>query len=203
VSEHYFAAEPGGADRRREVVVHLAGRTVTVTTSGGVFSPGRVDLGTRVLLDHVIDPAPGDLLDLGCGWGPLALAAALRAPEVNVWALDVNTRALDLVATNARTLGLARVRAVTADQVSADQRFTTIWSNPPIRIGKAALHELLAAWLPRLTDDGTAWLVVARNLGADPLHDWLTQTSGRPVDRVASSKGFRVLRVGPVPPGSS
>jgi len=197
VSGHYFTPEPGGADVRRQVVVRLAGRDVTVTTSGGVFSPGRVDAGTRVLLDHVDDPAPGDLLDLGCGWGPLALAAGLRAPGVDVWALDVNSRALDLAATNARALGLERVRAVTADQVGADLRFTTIWSNPPIRIGKPALHKLLATWLGRLTDDGTAWLVVARNLGADPLHRWLAETLGRPVDRVASAKGFRVLRVTP------
>jgi len=104
---------------------------------------------------------------------------------------------LDPTADNARALGLEKVRAVTADQVPADLRFTTIWSNPPVRIGKPALHQLLRSWLPRLTDDGTAWLVVARNLGADSLHGWLTDTLDRPVDRVASAKGFRVLRVGP------
>lgn len=202
--EHYFTAAPAGPDVRRQVVVRLGGRDVTVTTSGGVFSAGHVDLGTRVLLDHLPDPAPGDLLDLGCGWGPLAIEAALRAQgldvPLDVWALDVNTRALDLTTDNARALGLDRVRAVTADQVPAHLRFTTIWSNPPVRIGKPALHQLLRSWLPRLTDDGTAWLVVARNLGADSLHTWLAGTLDRPVDRVASAKGFRVLRVGPARP---
>ncbi|MCL2090673.1 MAG: class I SAM-dependent methyltransferase [Micrococcales bacterium] len=201
MGEHYFSAAPTGPDTRCQVVVHLGGRDVTVTTSGGVFSAGHVDLGTRVLLDHLPDPAPGDLLDLGCGWGPLSIEAALRARDLadplDVWALDVNTRALDLTADNARTLGLDKVRAVTAGQVPADLRFTTIWSNPPVRIGKPALHQLLRSWLSRLTDDGTAWLVVARNLGADSLHGWLTDTLDRPVDRVASAKGFRVLRVGP------
>ncbi len=201
MGEHYFSATPAGPDVRRQVVVHLGGRDVTVTTSGGVFSAGHVDLGTRVLLDHLPDPAPGDLLDLGCGWGPLTIEAALRAQRLSepleVWALDVNARALDLTADNASALGLDWVRAVTADQVPADLRFTTIWSNPPVRIGKPALHHLLRSWLPRLTDDGTAWLVVARNLGADSLHRWLADTLERPVDRVASAKGFRVLRVGP------
>ncbi|MCL2850248.1 MAG: class I SAM-dependent methyltransferase, partial [Micrococcales bacterium] len=116
---------------------------------------------------------------------------------LHVWAVDVNTRALDLAAANAGALGLDNVRAVTGDQVPDAVRFTTVWSNPPVRIGKPALHELLRSWLPRLADDGTAWLVVARNLGADPLHDWLAATFGRPVDRVGSTKGFRVLRVGP------
>ena len=201
VGEHYFSEAPAGPDMRRQVVVRLGGRDVTVTTSGGVFSAGHVDLGTRVLLDHLPDPAPGDLLDLGCGWGPLTIEAALRAQEqaqpLDVWALDVNTRALDLTSTNAHALGLDQVRAVTVDQVPADLWFTTVWSNPPVRIGKPALHQLLLDWLPRLTDDGTAWLVVARNLGADSLHGWLTDTLDRPVDRIASAKGFRVLRVGP------
>ncbi|MCL2454353.1 MAG: class I SAM-dependent methyltransferase [Micrococcales bacterium] len=198
MSEHYFSAEPTVADERREITVRLAGRQVTVETSGGVFSPGHVDLGTRVLLDHVDEPpASGDLLDLGCGWGPLALTAALRAPGLDVWAVDVNARALDLTTANAERLGLDHLRAVAPDQVPETVRFTTLWSNPPIRIGKPALHDLLGTWLRRLSDDGTAWLVVARNLGADSLHRWLADTLDRPVERAASAKGFRVLRVGP------
>lgn len=195
--DHYFSARPAAPDERRTITVELAGRSVSVQTAGGVFSPEHVDLGTRVLLREVPDPPPsGDLLDLGCGWGPLALTMALLAPEAHVWAVDVNERALDLVRSNAARLGLGNVTAALPSEVPASTRFAAIWSNPPIRVGKDALHDLLRLWLPRLSPDGEAWLVVGRNLGADPLHRWLADELGVPVERAASAKGFRVLRVG-------
>ena len=205
---HYFAT-PTGTAHRRTVEVTLAGREVEVVTADGVFSGGRVDLGTRVLLREApaLPAGPVHLLDLGCGWGPLALTMALRAPEATVWAVDVNERALDLTRENAARLrpgpasGPGAVRAVLPDDVPADVRFDAIWSNPPIRVGKEALHALLLRWLARLTPDGAAHLVVQRNLGADSLHAWLADRSPEPgalpfsVTRAGSAKGYRVLRV--------
>jgi 16S rRNA G1207 methylase RsmC len=192
--DHYFTAAPASADERRVIEVTLAGVPRQVTTAPGVFSPGHIDLGTQVLLGEV--PAPqGRLLDLGCGWGPIALSAALVSPEVTVTAVDVNERALDLLRINATALGVAdRIVATTPDGVDNQARFDVIWSNPPIRVGKAALHEMLHMWLPRLEVGGVAWLVVQRNLGADSLASWLIE-QGWAVTRAASSKGFRVLRV--------
>lgn len=180
----------------------LGGQEVTVETASGIFSPGHIDLGTQVLLRH-LPPAPaGDVLDLGSGWGPLALTAALTTADARVTALDVNRRALDLVRRNAERLGVeGQVRAVVATDITADERFDAIWSNPPIRIGKQALHELLAAWLPRLKDGGEAWLVVQKNLGADSLARWIAEqhdAEGKPwgdIEKVGSAKGFRVLRL--------
>ncbi|MFD6135862.1 class I SAM-dependent methyltransferase, partial [Isoptericola sp. NPDC060257] len=140
-------------------------------------------------------PASGDLLDLGCGWGPLALTMALASPGATVWAVDVNERALDLLRSTAARLGLKNVRAVRAEDVPDDVRFTAIWSNPPIRVGKAVLHDLLRAWIPRLASDAEAWLVVQKNLGSDSLARWIEAELGRGVERASSSKGFRVLRV--------
>lgn len=195
--DHYFTAEPASADERRRLEVHLAGRDLTVWTAGGIFSPGRLDLGTQVLLRTVPEPPPnGDLLDLGCGWGPVALTLALRSPAARVWAVDVNARALDLVRRTAADLGLANVVAATPDEVPADVRFAALWSNPPIRVGKDALHAMLAHWLPRLAPGAQAHLVVQRNLGADSLQRWIAESLGLPVERAASAKGFRVLRVG-------
>jgi 16S rRNA G1207 methylase RsmC len=195
--DHYFTAAPASAGERRTLQVVLAGREVEVETAGGVFSPDHVDLGTRVLLRAVPEPpTEGDLVDVGCGWGPVALTLALLSPAAHVWAVDVNERALDLVRRNARRLGLDNVTAVTPDEVPAGLRPTTIWSNPPIRVGKAALHDLLGTWLGRLAADGEAYLVVQRNLGADSLQTWLRAELGCPAERVASAKGFRVLRVG-------
>ncbi|MCU1571275.1 MAG: methyltransferase protein [Naasia sp.] len=200
-SSHYFSAEPEGELRPRRIAVRLAGLDLEVTTAGGVFSPEHLDTGTRVLLDAVPDPAPaGDLLDVGCGWGPIALSLALSSPGATVWAVDVNERALELTRRNAAELGLTNVNAVLPADVPAEVRFRTIWSNPPIRVGKAELHALLTAWLPRLAPAGDAWLVVSRNLGADSLLRWLgEELPALNSERVATDKGFRVIRVGPVP----
>lgn len=204
MSEHYFAARPTGEAHTRSLEVDLRGRPVRVSTSGGVFSGDRLDLGTRVLLDHVPDPpATGNLLDLGCGWGPITLALADAAPTATVWAVDVNERARDLARRNAAALGHRDVRvrepeAALAELDAAGQSLAVVWSNPPIRIGKEALHTLLRTWLGRLAPDGEAHLVVQRNLGADSLHRWLVEELGTDVARTASSKGFRVLRVRPL-----
>ncbi|HWH27021.1 MAG TPA: methyltransferase [Pseudolysinimonas sp.] len=196
--EHYFSSAPSGELKLRQISVVLAGRTLTVTTSNGIFSPERIDVGTRVLLDHTPVPPPGgNLLDLGCGWGPIALSLALDAPRATVWAVDVNQRALDLVRRNADDLGLTNINAVTPDDVPSDIGFRTIWSNPPIRIGKNELHDMLSTWLPRLDVASDAWLVVQRNLGSDSLHRWLQAELPRDfaVLRAATNKGYRVLRV--------
>jgi 16S rRNA (guanine1207-N2)-methyltransferase len=196
--EHYFTTEPSAPQRERRIAFEVDGRTYRLTTAGGVFSPDRLDLGTSVLLHKAPLPGPdatGSLLDLGCGYGPIAAVLATVAPRAGVYAVDVNTRALDLVRRNAEDLNL-NVTAATPDEVPERIRFAGIWSNPPIRVGKDELHDLLDRWLPRLADDGVAWLVVSRNLGADSLQRWLVDRGWR-VDRHASQKGYRVLRVNP------
>jgi 16S rRNA G1207 methylase RsmC len=197
-AEHYFSATPGGEFKPRTITARLAGRTVSVTTAGGVFSPDRLDTGTGVLLTSTPAPPPGgDLLDLGCGWGPIALSLALESPHATVWAVDVNERALDLVRRNAAALGLTNVNACLPQDVPAGIELRTIWSNPPIRVGKNELHGMLTHWLPRLSTGSDAWLVVQRNLGADSLHRWLQAAlpSDFAVMRAATHKGYRVLRV--------
>ena len=164
-------------------------------TDAGVFSPSRLDPGTRLLLETAPPPPEGgSLLDLGCGYGPLALVLAARSPGARVWAVDVNRRALELCARNAARAGLPNVRCTGPDDAELPGTFRLIWSNPPIRIGKAALHALLTAWLGRLEPSGAAYLVVHRHLGSDSLQRWLEE-SGRPAERVAARAGYRVLRV--------
>jgi 16S rRNA (guanine1207-N2)-methyltransferase len=198
-TDHYFTARPASTAERRSLRVVLVARAVTVDVASGVFSPDGIDKGTAVLLAEVPDPPQhGDLLDLGCGWGPLALTMGLLSPDATVWAVDVNERALDLVRANAAALGLHDFRASQPDGIPPGQGFDCIWSNPPIRIGKPALHDLLKRWLPRLRPGGIAYLVVQKNLGADSLQRWLREqlsTEGYAVGRLATSKGFRVLSV--------
>ncbi|MCS5714344.1 methyltransferase [Herbiconiux sp. CPCC 205716] len=194
--EHYFSAQPAGELSLREMTVTLAGSDHRLTTASGIFSPDRIDTGTQVLLANVPHPPPGgNLLDLGCGWGPIALTLALESPRSTVWAVDVNERALDLVRRNAHIMGLDNVNAVRPEDVPDDVRFMTIWSNPPIRVGKEALHSMLRQWLPRLEPGTEAWLVVQKNLGSDSLQRWMDgEFPELTVQREATSKAFRVLR---------
>jgi 16S rRNA (guanine1207-N2)-methyltransferase len=195
VTDHYFSPRPGAPHRPGRVRVVLPDVYLELATDAGVFSPARLDPGTRLLLDEAPVPPPaGDLLDLGCGYGPIACVLAKRAPEATVWAVDVNERALELCARNAAAAGLPNVRCVTPDDPSVPPRLAGIWSNPPVRIGKAALHELLSAWLGRLAGGGQASLVAGRNLGPDSLHRWLAE-QGWQVTRRAARNGYRLLQV--------
>lgn len=195
-SDHYFSPAPRSDSTTRTIRARLAGRDVELLTAAGVFSPDHLDQGTRVLLDTVPKPpASGHLLDLGAGWGPIAVSLALHSPDATVWAVDVNERALGLVRRNCRRLGISNVNAVLPDDVPAEVRFAQIVSNPPIRVGKAELHAMLSRWLPRLEPDAAAWLVVAKHLGAESLQRWMGAELGLDVERAENSKGFRVLAV--------
>lgn len=195
MSQQYFAEDPLAPSRPGTVHVLLPGLRLALSTDAGTFSPGRLDRGTRLLLETApAPPGSGDLLDLGCGYGPLALVLAARSPGARVWAVEVNPRALELTAANAASAGLANITCARPQDPALPERFSLIWSNPPIRIGKEALRELLGHWLSRLSPGGLAYLVVQRNLGSDSLQRWLTE-SGWPAERIAARSGYRVLRV--------
>ena len=190
---HYFAERPDVASRVRRVPLHLADLSFELDVDRGVFSAERVDPGTRVLLVEAAQPGDASaVLDLGCGYGPLACAVATRAPAAAVWAVDVNERALGLCAANAERLGLTNVTAVKAEDVPEDVSFDLIVSNPPIRIGKKLLHPLLSTWLDRMSPEGRAELVVHKHLGSDSLARWLNE-QGWPTERLISRNGYRVL----------
>ena len=207
-SSQYFARDPAVASDEGSTTLSLADLDLRLTTDRGVFSNARIDAGTRLLLQEAPHPdeSMGAVLDLGCGYGPIAVTLARRSPEVAVWAVDVNERAVALAARNAADNG-CEIHAVVVDEhgtavdgtpadvaTLGDLRFDAIWSNPPIRIGKAALHELLSTWLDRLTPDGRAWLVVQKHLGADSLHTWL-ERRGHTTTRLCSRAGYRILEV--------
>jgi len=192
MDDHYFTADPSVAFKRASVHASVWGHELDLVSGSGVFAQGRVDIGTAVLFRETQPPTAGRVLDLGCGYGVIGLAIA-RAGTASVTAVDVNERAVLLANENAASLDLSdRFTATIPDGVPADETYDAIWSNPPIRIGKAALHELLLTWLPRLVPGGRAVMVVGKNLGADSLQRWLGE-QGYPTSRLASAKGFRVL----------
>ena len=192
---HYFDPDPAVASARRTVELALPDITVALQTDRGVFSADRVDSGTKLLLQEAPAPPPaGDLLDLGCGYGAIAVALAIRAPGAHVWAVDVNERGLELAALNARSGGAGNVTVGVPGAVPPALRFRACYSNPPIRIGKAALHVLLDAWIPRCD---VAYLVVNKHLGSDSLAEWMGRERGWAVERLVSRMAFRVLAVTP------
>jgi 16S rRNA (guanine1207-N2)-methyltransferase len=194
-TSHYFDPAPVAASRPRSVFLHLPGLDLELQADRGVFGSRGIDIGTLSLLREApAPPAAGDILDLGSGYGPIAIALAKKAPEARVWAVDVNERALELTRTNAGTAKAPNVTACLPDEVPAGTRFAAIYSNPPVRVGKAPLHELLLRWLPRLEPGACAYLVVQRNLGSDSLASWLA-TQGYEVTRIKSKKGYRILEV--------
>ena len=194
-SGQYFEPSPSSRSAPKEIRLDLPDLSLTLATDRGVFSPDRIDTGTKhLLLDGPMPAEAGTLVDLGCGYGPIACALARRSPAATVLAIDVNERALDLCRSNAERLGLTNVHAVSAERVPAELVIDELWSNPPIRIGKAQLHHVLGTWLGRLAPTGRALLVVQKHLGADSLHRWM-ESEGWSVDRRSSRAGYRVLEV--------
>jgi 16S rRNA (guanine1207-N2)-methyltransferase len=194
---HYFDPLPEVESKRRTLHLRAGDLALELQADRGVFASRAIDLGTLTLLKEAPHPPPeGELLDLGSGYGPIAIALARRSPAARVWAVDVNERALELTRANAATARTGNVVASLPDGVPGELRFAAIYSNPPVRVGKAPLHALLQRWLPRLAPGGTAYLVVQRNLGADSLATWL-EAQGYQVERVKSKKGFRILGVAP------
>lgn len=192
--QHYFSESPAGDFTPKKITVPLAGSDISVFTAGNVFSPGHLDRGTEVLLRSIPEATHGPILDLGCGWGPIALTAALESPTAEIWAVDVNERARELTQRNATLHKLTNIHVASPEQVPEELVFQEIRSNPPIRIGKVALHELLSRWLPRLAVEGVAYLVVAKQLGADSLQKWIAATfADFSVERIARDKGFYVI----------
>jgi len=197
-TDHYFSEQPTVASQRSTVTLTLPDFTANLVTDRGVFSAGRIDPGTKLLLLEAAQaPAAAEhLLDLGCGYGPIAVPLATRHPNAIVWAIDSNERARELCNDNAAQLGLDHIRCVAPDDVPADIRFDYVCGNPPIRIGKEALHQLLRDWLGRLSPSGVAHLVVQKHLGSDSLARWLI-ANGNPTERLRSRSGYRILEVQP------
>lgn len=194
-ASHYFSARPDVESRPRDVRVDLGDVHLTLRTDRGVFAGAGLDPGTEFLLREApAPPATGTLADVGCGHGIIAVTLGLRAPSCRVVAVDVNERALELCRVNARTNRAANVEAMTPDRIEPGLVVDAIYSNPPVRIGKAALHALLEEWLGRLAPGGAAYLVVQRHLGSDSLARWLEER-GDDVRRLGSRRGYRLLEV--------
>jgi 16S rRNA G1207 methylase RsmC len=195
--QYYFSEQPETQTTTHPIEFELEGKTFNLTAASGTFSSTRLDAGTKILLkESAFFPDSGTILDIGCGWGPISIAISALRPNTRVLGLDVNTRSLELASANASALGLKNFKAVRAPEIAEDQLFDGIWSNPPIRVGKAVLHELMQTWIPKLKPGASAMLVIQKQLGAESFQKWLESSfEGFTVTRHSIDKGYRVIRV--------
>lgn len=195
MGSHYFDTDPATPLETRELELTVDERTVPISSASGVFGGQRVDVGTSILIRYgPRPPESGAILDIGCGYGPITIATALRSPDAHVWAIDINRRALAMTRSNAERLELGNVTAVEPDEVPADVVFSAIYSNPPIKVGRGVMFSLMDRWLPRLAPDGHACLVVKRSMGADTLDLRLNEAGWR-ATRLRSKNGYRIIDV--------
>jgi 16S rRNA G1207 methylase RsmC len=197
VEEHYFSSEPSAAKKTVTISIQVAGEELELQAASGTFSSSKLDAGTAVLLrQDRLFPKDGNVLDMGCGWGPIGISIAHCSPQTKVFGVDINQRSIEQSNLNARALELKNYQALHSKNLPEDLKFSAIWSNPPIRVGKKVLHELMQTYIPRLEPGGKAMLVVQKNLGADSFQRWLTTTfETAEVRRVDTDKGYRVIEI--------
>ncbi|HMS25600.1 MAG TPA: methyltransferase [Acidimicrobiia bacterium] len=195
----YFDESPDVPSDPKTVLFTFKEIDYVFETDRGVFSYERIDKATRILLDVFSEKYYGDqpemIIDVGCGYGPITCVVADQFPQAHIIGVETNQRARDLAIKNCRkNIGGDRIRIMSPAEVDDTIMVDLIVSNPPIRIGKDALYELLRGWSTRLNEGGQMWIVMAKNLGSDSTAAYLESECGLAVHRVASKKGFRVLR---------
>lgn len=197
VEEHYFSSDPAAPKKIVSLSIDVGGTQVRLDAASGTFSSGRLDSGTAVLLkesEHF--PKDGNVLDIGCGWGPIGISIAMLSPSTRVFGIDINQRSVEQSNLNSKLNNLTNFTATKPEALDPDIKFSAIWSNPPIRVGKQVLHELMKTYIPRLEPGGKAVLVVSKNLGADSFQRWLqTQFPEASVTRLSTDKGYRVIQL--------
>ncbi|QJD85095.1 class I SAM-dependent methyltransferase [Cohnella herbarum] len=197
MNDHYYSNKPQSASNRKAFESELRGFNLRLTSDAGVFSRDGVDYGSRVLIESMEIPRDAQVLDIGCGYGPIGLIAARLAPQGHVKMIDINERAVELAELNAQANGIHNVSFAQSDLFSAvnGETFDVILSNPPIRAGKAVVHQLFVESWNHLNPGGTIWVVIQNKQGAPSARAKLEEIYGEDeVAEVGKDKGFRLYR---------
>lgn len=193
--EHYFSPKPNSEDRFGLVRTQLLGRDFEFLTSSSVFSKRQVDLGTRVLVESMLLPSEGWLLDIGCGYGVVGIVAATVNPGLRVVMSDVNIRAVRLARRNVelnRLLRNVEVRFGFCFEPVANLKFDCILSNPPVSAGMCTVKALISGTRSILNPNGSFQMVIRSKIGAKVLPDFFEETFGN-CNVIARKSGYRVL----------
>ena len=196
VTEHYYSKKPTIDSAPQTWNVQLLGESFTFTSDKGVFSKGGVDFGSRLLIEHFKEPkTKGDILDLGCGYGPIGIALASAHKNRHVILSDVNERALHLATQNKDINHIDNISVVNSDGLSdmMDHTFAAIVTNPPVRAGKKLIYTMFRDSWKVLKEQGQLWAVIQKKQGAPSAKAELQHVFGD-VIIVARSKGYYILR---------
>ncbi|WP_258298127.1 class I SAM-dependent methyltransferase [Paenibacillus peoriae] len=195
MADHYYSKRPETAHERRSLETVLRGRSYCFASDSGVFSKQGIDYGSRVLIEAMQLPAQASVLDVGCGYGPIGLAAAALVPEGHVTMVDINERAVQLAIENAERNGVKNVTIKQSDLFAEvkNERFDVILTNPPIRAGKETVHTIFELAYEHLNEGGALWVVIQKKQGAPSASAKIESLFGH-VEEVTKDKGYRILK---------
>ncbi|HOA14916.1 MAG TPA: methyltransferase [Bacillota bacterium] len=193
MQQHYFSKDPKAASSPEAARYIYMGRSFTFDTDSGVFSKGKVDRGTDLLLEVLRQVGSESFMDMGCGYGPVGICYKAAHPEAAVFMGDVNSRACELARRNAQANGVdVDVRQTDGFSSFEGASFDCIAMNPPIRAGKEVLRRLMAQALEALQPKGRLYVVIRTRQGAGSMREFLESLFGN-CDDVERGSGYRVL----------
>ena len=192
--EHYYTEQPKSKPRLGLVRTRLRGRLFEFLTSSSVFSKKRVDLGTRLLIESMVLPERGYVLDLGCGYGPVGIAAAAFYPYLRVVMVDVNERAVWLARENVKrnSVNNVEVRRGFLYEPVENMKFAVVLCNPPVSAGMQIVLPIVSGAPEHLGEDGLFQIVVRSKIGSKRVSSELEKTFGN-MGVLARKSGYRVL----------
>ncbi|MDQ1235772.1 16S rRNA (guanine1207-N2)-methyltransferase [Paenibacillus sp. SORGH_AS306] len=195
MGDHYYSNQPGAAHDRRVLEATLRGKVFRFTSDAGVFSKTGIDYGSRVLIEAMDIHEDAQVLDVGCGYGPMGLSAAYLAAKGHVTMIDVNERAVQLAKENAKLNGITNVTILESDLFSSvkGKMFDVILTNPPIRAGKSTVHTIFEEAFEHLNTNGTLWIVIQKKQGAPSAKAKLEELFEK-VEEVTKDKGYRIFK---------
>ena len=194
MSEHYYPPNPQSKHKPAQVAFDYRGTRLCYATDSGVFSRLELDRGTEVLLSALPEELSGDVLDMGCGYGALGVSVAAVCPRCRLTMADVNERAVELAAENAKANGVS-AETLQSDGYAAltGRSFDCILQNPPIRAGKQVIYQMFADGARALRPDSALYLVIRKQQGAPSAIRYLQTLFGR-VDEIEKKSGYWIIR---------
>lgn len=195
MSEHYYTRQPSVKSDVHTAQEILRGKTFTFLTDAGVFSKKGVDYGSKHLIETMELSENAKVLDVGCGYGPMGLSAAVMCPKGHVTMVDINERAVELSKENARRNGISNVTILQSDLLEQvkDLQFDAVLTNPPIRAGKETVHRIFVDAYDCLVDGGSLWVVIQKKQGAPSAVKKMESLYSEVVE-VSKDKGYRILK---------